>query len=144
LRRAAHVEIGLSWDCLACDLDLYARPFPGAPVLYFNHTVSPQGRYWKDFLRSPRGTNGRESIEFDVPLDLRVLQIAVNFYQGQAPQGVKGELRLAVEGQTYAASFHIEAEKGNKGAGLTEAMETGHSAHAQTLLFNPHLIVGVK
>ena len=85
LQRAEKVEIGISWDCPHCDLDLFARAFPTAETLYFSHTNSPEGSYWKDHMKSPRATNGYETIAFHVPLDLRALRLAVNFYNGDAP-----------------------------------------------------------
>jgi len=109
LRRAEAIEIGLSWDCEACDLDLYVQPLPNADIIYFNQPTSKEGRYWKDFRTSPHASHGYESIAFDLPLDLQAVQIAVNFYDGDAPKGVSSELRLSVQGKTYAKRFHIQA-----------------------------------
>ena len=33
----AKVEVGISWDCTACDLDLHVRPYKGAEVLSFSN-----------------------------------------------------------------------------------------------------------
>lgn len=125
LRRAENVEIGISWDCDACDLDLYARPFPGAQLLYYAKPVSPEGQYWKDHQRSPRATGGYEIIAFSTPLDLRVLKVAVNFYKGNAPHGVNGEFRLSIDGQTYAKNFRIDSPTGNSGHDITQVIDAG-------------------
>lgn len=144
LRKAGHVEIGISWQCGECDLDLYARPTPGAPVLYFGNTESAQGRYWKDYRNSPALTNGFETIAFDVPLDLRVLLIAVNFYEGNAPHGVSGEIRLSIDGNTYASTFKIDANTGNHGKGTLKSIEAGRSNTPHSIIINPLRILGLQ
>ncbi|PTN12495.1 hypothetical protein [Nitrosomonas aestuarii] len=144
IRRAENVQIGISWQCALCDLDLYAQAMPGAPVLYFGRIVTPHGRYWKDYRNSPGPTNGYETIGFDVPLDLRTLTIAINFYEGQAPQGVSGELRLSIDGHTYASTFHIAATTGNQGKGALEAIESGHANQPQSIIINPLRVVGLQ
>ncbi|MEW8626265.1 MAG: hypothetical protein AB2551_10975 [Candidatus Thiodiazotropha sp.] len=143
-RRAERVEVGITWHCDSCDLDLYAQAHPGAALLYFSQTTSPEGRYWKDYRNSPKGTNGRESILFTVPLDLRVLRLAVNFYAGQAPQGVEGEIRLAVDGQTYATAFHISANEGNAGVDMRQIMATGKADTPYSILIDPLRVVGLR
>lgn len=141
IRNAYHVTIGLSWDCEACDLDLYARPFANAQVLYFNRSNSEQGVHWKDYQSSPRQRRVFETIEFKVPLDLRQLQIVVNFYKGFAPQGVKASLRLAVDGQVFAKSFTLSAKQGNIGGGVKDAFNTGQSPHDTIAIINPLSVV---
>ncbi len=125
IHRADRVEIGLTWSCPSCDLDLYAVPYPGADVLYYGNTSTAQGLYWKDFTNSPQATNGQEVIQFNVPIDLRVLRIYVGFYNGHAPGGVDGEVRLSVNGWTYAMPFHLDAEQGRQGAGMRATLRTG-------------------
>jgi len=144
MRRAENVQIGISWQCALCDLDLYAQAMPGAPVLYFGRTVTTHGHYWKDYRNSPDLTNGYETIGFDVPLDLRTLTIVINFYEGQAPQGVSGEIRLSVNGHTYASTFHISATTGNKGRDVLEAIESGRMNQPQSIIINPLRVVGLQ
>ena len=143
-RRAEQVEIGISWDCQSCDLDLYAQAHPSAQPLYFGHTKTPEGRYWKDYRNSPKSTRGYETVVFGVPLDLRALRLAVNFYSGEALQGVSGEIRIAVDGQTYAAPFQLEATKGNGGATMKQAIQTGQAQNKQTLFIDPLQVVGLR
>lgn len=142
--RAERVQIGISWQCASCDLDVYARPMPDAPVLYFGQTVTAHGRYWKDYRNSPQPTNGFETIGFDVPLDLRTLVIAVNFYEGEAPQGVSGEIRVSVNEHTYAVPFHITATRGNRGQDIPVLFETGKGASDHSALIDPLTIVMAK
>ncbi|MCP5246791.1 MAG: hypothetical protein H6937_12920, partial [Burkholderiales bacterium] len=59
--RADNVQVGISWACSQCDLDIYARPTPGAQVLYFGRTMTAHGRYWKYYRNSPQPTNGFET-----------------------------------------------------------------------------------
>jgi hypothetical protein len=142
--RAERVQIGISWVCVQCDLDVYARPLPDAPVLYFGRTVTAHGRYWKDYRNSPQPTNGFETIGFDVPLDLRTLVIAVNFYEGEALQGVSGEIRVSVDEHTYAAPFHIAATRGNRGQDIPALFETGKGTGDHSVLIDPLTIVTAK
>lgn len=141
IQRASQVEIGISWTCATCDIDLYAQPMPNSQTLFWAQTASPQGRYWKDYRNSPQPTNGFETIAFHVPLDLRVLRIALNFYEGEAPEGVSGEIRLSVNGKTYATDFLIPATTGNKGEGMRQAMGSGRAAAEQSLIIDPLEIV---
>lgn len=143
VQRADRVEVGLAWDCADCDLDIYARANPDAALIYFDNTATPLGTLWKDHLTSPRASKGYETIAFNVPLDLRVLRLAVNFYQGDSPGGVNGELRLAVDGQTYSQPFHIQATTGNKGAGIKHAIESNQPGSAHTLIIDPLRIVSI-
>lgn len=142
-RRAERVQVGLSWDC-ACDLDLYAQAYPGATLLYYAQTTSPQGRYWKDYTHSPKSSNGQEVIAFGVPLDLRSLRLAVNVYSGSAPDGIEGEIRISIDGATYARAFRLEATTGNGGAGMPQMMQTGYTNNDQTVFINPLQVVGVQ
>ncbi|MCZ6694126.1 MAG: hypothetical protein O6939_09510 [Bacteroidetes bacterium] len=111
------VLIGIIWDCLKCDLDLYAQPYDGGQTLYYQNRQSPEGRYYKDWLDSPTPKNGLEFIEFTQKVDLSQLKLAVNFFSGKIPAGVKGELRLEFKGLVYSKPFHIEAKHGNGGQG---------------------------
>lgn len=140
--RAENVQVGISWACGQCDLDVYARPMPDAPVLYFGRTVTAHGRYWKDYRNSPQPTNGFETIGFDVPLDLRTLTIAVNFFEGEAPQGVSGEIRISVGDHTYAAPFHILATRGNRGQDIPSLFETGKASGDHSVIIEPLSILG--
>ena len=121
LRSASNVEIGITWDCVHCDLDLYARPWRGAEVLFWNHTNSPEGQFFKDFRHSPDIANGLETIEFIVPLDLEKLFLAVNLYEGAPPSGlVSGEIRIAIGERTWAAPFSLASETGTMTKGAAE------------------------
>lgn len=125
-RAASNVEIGITWDCARCDLDLYARPWRGAEVLHWNHTNSPEGQFFKDFRHSPQITKGLETIEFIAPLDIDRLIIAVNLYQGSPPAGVaSGEIRISIGERTYAAPFSLPASSGNKGEGAAALFASG-------------------
>lgn len=142
IRMANNVEIGISWKC-KCDLDLYARAVPKAQVLYFAEPLSEHGQYWKDYRDAPHATKGYETISFNVPLDLKTLLIAVNFYEGDAPQGVSGEIRLSVDSQVYASTFQIKATKGNQGKDIVTTVNSGRST-LHSILIDPLHIVGLK
>lgn len=112
LNNAEFVQLAISWDCQSCDIDLYARPSPTSVPLYYRNTETTEGTYIKDFRTSPNTLNGFETITFHVPIDLEQLLILVHFFDGYSPGGVRGEIRLSVEGLTYATPFHIPGEVG--------------------------------
>lgn len=127
IKKAHSVQLGLIWDCAKCDLDLLARSNAGAAIIYFGNNETPEGIHIKDFLTSPEQTNGYETIEFKVPIDLRRLQVVVNFYGGITIKPIRGELRLSVDGQTYSAPFTITAKLGNAGSDLNSVFQTGNN-----------------
>lgn len=106
------MKIGIRWK-YNIDLDLYATPARGAETLFFQHTRSPEGYYYKDHRSSP----GREYefIEFETPVDIREVEAAVNFYKGSCPGGPRGEVRIEFDGRIYGGHFAIEASEGNLG-----------------------------
>lgn len=141
VRAAQNIEIGITWDCARCDIDLYVRPLPSSAVLYYGHTRSDVGVYFKDYTKAPISSGGFETIELSVPVDLRSLVIATNFYGGESAQGVTGEIRLALEGQTYGLPFTLQATKGNGGAQVREAIAQGKSLSKHTILIDPLAII---
>jgi len=106
------MKIGIRWK-ENVDLDLYAAAHSGAETLFFQHTRSPEGYYYKDHRSSP----GREYefIEFESPVDIRQVEAMVNFYKGHCPGGARGEVRIEFDGRIYGAPFFIEATGGNRG-----------------------------
>lgn len=143
LRQASHLEVGITWDCGGCDLDLYGQREPGATAIWFLNTQTSEGQYFKDFTSSPRAANGYETLAYHVPVDLNHLLLAVNFYHGSAPGGVKGEVRIAFNGQTYAKAFHIPAQEGNGGVGRQETLTTRRAKNTHWLVIDPLEIIGV-
>ncbi|GJL49745.1 MAG: hypothetical protein NPIRA01_09720 [Nitrospirales bacterium] len=141
LRQAPNVEIGLTWECGECDLDLYARNGASSEPLSYLNKHTPAGHFWKDWIRSPLG-NAYETVTYHTPVDVEQLFLAANFYGGHAPDGVKGELRISLNGQTYAKRFHLQAIKGNGGEKREETLEAGIPASAHWLVFNPLAVIG--
>ena len=123
-------------------MDLYARPKPGADILYYGNTSSNEGRYWKDYMNSPRLTNGHEIIAFNQPIDLRGLLLAVNFYGGEAESGVNIELRISFDGQTFASNYVINSNIGDGGANIHRIMEREKSNTPTTILIKPLQVLG--
>ncbi len=143
LRMANHVEIGISWNCAHCDLDLYVRPHHNAETLYFGHTKTSEGLYHKDFTQSPQPNGGFETVSFQVPVDLRDTFIAINWYSGEEPQGIKGEIRLAIGDKTYGIPFQINAQKGNASQGRTAILQSNKTANKNWLIIKPKYILGL-
>jgi hypothetical protein len=106
------LKIGIRWK-ENIDLDLYATPRRDAETLFFQHTRSPEGYYFKDHRSSP----GREYefIEFDSPVDVRQVRGFVNFYAGSCPGGPRGEVRIEFLNRIYRGTFAIASPEGNQG-----------------------------
>ncbi len=111
-RMTGPMKIGIRWK-EDIDLDLYATPRKDAETLFFEHTKSPEGYYFKDHRSSP----GREYeyIEFESPVDIREVKSFVNFYGGSSPGGPRGEVRIEFLNHIYSGSFAIESPDGNQG-----------------------------
>ena len=120
-RRAIDVEVGINWSC-ACDMDIYVRPSAGAETIYYGNVLTNEGRFYRDYRSGRDLLNGLESISLHAPVDLAEMVIAVNFYSGEAPDGVSGEVRLAVGDKTYAKPFEISAQTGNQAKGAEAAI----------------------
>jgi hypothetical protein len=111
-RTSGPLKIGIRWK-EDIDLDLYAAPRRDAETLFFQHTRSPEGYYFKDHRSSP----GREYefIEFESPVDVRDVQAFVNFYAGSCPGGPHGEVRIEFLNRIYTGRFTIASSEGNQG-----------------------------
>lgn len=143
LRIADEVEIGISWKCDVCDLDIYVRPNYVADVLYFGNTKTAEGLYHKDFVNSPQAVKGYETVTFTHPVDLRDTFIAINWYGGQSPNGVSGEIRLAIGDKTYGLPFHIKGTQGNAAIARDDVLNTGKAANDNWLIIQPKKILGL-
>lgn len=137
---AQNLQIGISWDCALCDVDLHARASAGAAIIFYGNNETSDGIHIKDFLSSPQSIHGYETIEFKKNVDLRQVNIAVNFYHGTAQQGIRGEIRIATDGKTYAAPFIIAATSGNQGRDLDAVFQSGRSS-AHSLYVSPMAMI---
>lgn len=144
LRRATKVEVGITWECGGCDLDLYSKSSPQAATLSYLKKQTPEGQYFKDWTSSPRPRNGYETLAYRVPIDLTALLLAVNFYDGASPGGVNGELRISLDGQTYARSFHLPASRGNSASGRWRTLTFRRAANEHWLVIDPLEVMGVR
>ncbi len=132
------MKIGIRWKN-NIDLDLYATPRPGAETLFFQHSRSPEGYYYKDHRSSP----GREYefIEFESAVDAREVEAFVNFYKGSCPHGPRGEVRIEFDGKIYAAPFSIASSEGNRGRAGDAQQEFWTRIPVQEILkISPHRV----
>jgi hypothetical protein len=106
------MKIGIRWKG-DVDIDLYARPTSGAETLFFEHVRSPEGYYFKDHRSSP--DREYEFIEFESPVNIWEVEASINFYEGHAPGGAAGEIRVEFDGRIFADTFQIAADRGNQG-----------------------------
>lgn len=143
LRQARDVQIGISWSAKNVDLDLHVQPHTSAEVLYFNHRISDIGYYHKDFTQSPETENGYETVTMKVPVDMSDVLIAIDHFSGAAPDGVSGEIRLAIGNKTYGMPFHINSSKGNKGGDRKKTITTRTPANDNWLVIDTKKIMGL-
>ena len=140
-KTASGVTIGITWDVDRADLDLYVRPNPQAPVIFFQQTNTPEGRLFKDFTLSPG--NGFETVALKPPVDLSQMRLAVNYYGGTASRsGVSGEVRIAIGDQVWAMPIHVPASKGNKGAGAARVLRDHETPNDAWILIDPLQVIG--
>ncbi len=109
---AGPMKIGIRWKG-DLDLDLYARTAPEAGRLYFENPRIAEGYYFKDHRSSP--DREYEFIEFLEPVDVNRVDAAINHYEGDAPGGADGEIRIEFEGRIYSDRFSLAASQGNRG-----------------------------
>ncbi len=143
LRIADKVEIGISWTCDVCDLDIYVRPNHVADVLYFGNTKTAEGLYHKDFINSPKAVKGYETVTFKHAVDLRDTFIAINWYGGTSEEGVNGEIRLAIGDRTYGLPFHFKGKTGNASTQRDYVLNSGKAANDNWLIIEPKKILGL-
>lgn len=151
VKQASHVEIGITWQCNQCDLDLYAQPAPNTDVLFFAKSLTKEGIYFKDLRRAPTSIanqsndalNGFETIAFTKPINLEQLRIVVGFYSGNAPSGARGEVRISVDGKTYAKPFYINTTQGTGTASALGYFEKS-KASSDIAAINPLDVVSVE
>lgn len=142
-----NVEVGITWNDPASsyiDLDLYVQAGPTAGVLYFSNRETAEGQYFKDFTTSPRSTNGLETVAFYTPVNGNHLFVAINFFGGQVRGKVTGEVRISLDGQTYAQPFAIHAKKGNHGSGREAVLAAKQSASPHWIIIDPLQVLGVQ
>ncbi|MEM6758173.1 MAG: hypothetical protein AAF601_01705 [Pseudomonadota bacterium] len=142
-RAASSVTIGITWEVEGADLDLYVRPSPSADVIYFSNADTPEGRMFKDFTLSP-GT-GFETVALKQPVDLSRLHLAVNYYGGaQSSSGVRGELRLAIGNEVWAAPFRITARRGNRGNGVETVVRENTAPNTAWIIVDALEVIGAR
>ena len=142
-RAALNPRIGINWNKAKVDLDLYVRPTPSSPVIFFDQAKTADGQLFKDFRDSP--VNGFETAALDGVFDLSAMTIAINFYGGEVPaSGVSGELRIAIGDDVWAKTFSISATKGNRGAGVQTVILKGIAANEAWIVIDPTEVVTGK
>lgn len=117
-RENGKIKIGITWEnCSKCDLDLHARGSRNYKPLYFANHTSNEGRFHKDYRQAPnqQAKNGYEFVEFTRDITFSEAEIRVNFYSGFVLGGVKGTVRVWLDGQVFVHPFEIKAMRGNKG-----------------------------
>ena len=126
------LKIGIRWPCSA-DIDIYSRSNRQYSYLFFGHKQTPEGVYYKDYLTSPNVSNAIEYLEYTTPVDVRNLEILLNFYSGYCSEGAKGIVRAWIDHQIYELPFHIRATNGNRAR-----KGRGKSKDKHWLIINTH------
>jgi hypothetical protein len=119
-RQSAPFDIGITWN-RNVDLDIYVMP-PGDKELSFQKTTSEKynGRFLKDIVSLP-GTNGFETVVYDSDVPFRELRVYINHYAGASNEPIDGELRIRIEGATYAKKFRFPPGQGTRGQGSRDS-----------------------
>lgn len=148
-KRVEGLTVGVSWStCLKGDIDIYARAHPAAVPLSFRNTTSNEGRFWRDYTKSPLESLGHETISFNnIAVDLTEILLFANVYRADCPGGVEGQVRISVDGQrAFVKNFSIvEATHGNSGAReeLEELLRTRKAPSKYWIIFDVPDIVGL-
>lgn len=137
---ATSPRIGITWDQQDADIDLYVRPNPTAEVIFFGNSSTQVGRLFKDFRNSP--ASGFETVQLNATVDLSQVYIALNYYSGSSPQGLTGELRIAVGDQVWAAPFTIPATSGNRGQGVIPVLRDQVASSDAWIILDPMSVLG--
>jgi hypothetical protein len=114
-----YLMVGLRWPTDRNhnqDLDLHVRPLTGKEELSFRNTKTSEGIHYKDFTTNPNANHGYEVVELLLPVAPESLEVWVNAYSGNDPEGFTGEIRLFYAGALRAFPFEIPAKKGNQGS----------------------------
>lgn len=124
-----YLMIGLKWPTDRNhnqDLDLHVRPLLGKDELSFRNTRTQEGIHYKDFKANPDANHGYEVVEFLTPVSPESVEVWVNAYSGNDPNGFSGEVRLFYAGALRAFPFQVPAKSGNKGADAIRRKTTPH------------------
>ena len=142
-RSAVNPRIGISWNAPKADLDLFVRPTPSSPVIYYGQAKVNEGQLYKDFRNSP--VNGFETVALNGTFDLSETMLAINLYGGRVPAGgVSGEIRIAIGDQVWAKPFKITAARGNKGKGAEAIIGEGQVPNKAWVIIKPEDILTGK
>lgn len=140
-QNARSITIGATW-VENVDVDLYVRPTPTSEVLFYGNATTVEGQLYKDVTISPG--LAFETVALREVVDLQNTEIALNFYSGDAPNGVTGELRIAIGDEVWAAPFHIPARGGNQGRGAEFAVVKQVVPNDAWTLIDPLEVLGVE
>lgn len=139
-QKASNVTIGITWDALDVDLDLFVRPKLSAPVIFYKNASTSEGRLFKDFRASPR--TGFETVALNGSFDLSKLRLAVNFYNGRAAKGrVTGEIRIAIGERVWAKPFTFNRSHGNGGRGAEKAVVENLAPNDAWIILDPMAVI---
>ena len=136
---ASSPRIGITWDEQDVDIDLYVRPNPSAEVIYFGNATTADGRLFKDFRNSP--ASGFETVELTGTVDLSEVDIALNYYGGSTPDGLSGEIRIAIGDTVWASAFSFDAKEGNRSDGVERAIREKEAPNGAWVSMEPGAVV---
>lgn len=133
--RSGKVRIAILWEQLDCDMDLYVSIGRSDPSeeLYYARRTSDLGIFRKEFDPIdgvPPPSMGYEYVELQQVADVRTVQLSVNFFAGNAPDGVRGSIRVGIgEGndlRVLVYPFAVPASDGNRGADRDDRWTSRH------------------
>ena len=118
------IGIGIAWPA-DWDLDLYVRAAPGKKEVYYRDDRSPEAFLYSDERHGNFGGQF-EFVEFTKPseVNLKAVEVWVNFYAGRSSTTTKGQVVLFDRGTIKIGTFVIPATHGNHGGSRTNRAES--------------------
>lgn len=115
-QQSATFDMGITWN-QNVDLDIYVMPVGDIELSYKQTSGAKyKGRFVKDIMSRP-GTNGFETVVYESAVPLKSIQVYVNHYSGNSTTQIEGELRVRIDGATYAKKFILNSVVGTLGRG---------------------------
>lgn len=106
---------GIKWKT-SCDFDIYSRPDPASPWLFFASGKTADGHFNRDFTSGTGEGQGQyEYVEYTREVDLSRVELAVNLYSCDGTAVQEGIVRIWFSGKVFQSPFKLGARTGNRG-----------------------------
>lgn len=110
------MRIELYWESKKCDFDLWVKPTPNSPDLYYGNTAGPEGFFSNDCQAG--GGSEEEIVIITKPVDARQVRCWLNLFAGKVKHP-ECTVKVYYKGKSYQKSFTFKSVRGNRGAEST-------------------------